>query len=338
MAGESVVLDPYTESTSNAPLWLHARGNSSLSTGVVLSADGGHQYPTPEPEAIWIGTTETEGELRGSTRPQRRVIPVTLQIIEPTNGAATNLCTNPVFATGTAGWTNNSLTVFAASRYQITDPAMSFLPGFDTALHATSDADDDNAAFSLAVTNGTPVVFSAWVWVNSGTVRMEVWNATPALFANSANIALGSWQRVTMSVTPNASATWTFRVAQNGAGTANWWMTGVQLGPADPYFDGDTPGCAWTGTRNASTSTRAATGGARYAAIRGAIESKIAKLDQYGGTYRRTLPTGEHIIFDVQAARLVSWQEDPLAEQNRYVKAAIEFTCKPYGRGLEVTV
>lgn len=331
--GEAIVLDPQNENAANAPLWLHARTNTSLSTGVALSADNGHAYPEPDPDPIWVFSPESEGERRANTRKQNRTITATLQIVEPGDATATNRATNPTAGKDTAGWTNNSLTLMERVT---TLPAR--LDGFDTAIHATSNADDDAAYLSAAVTNGVPDVFSAWVYVVSGSVRLEVWNTVPAAALGSANIAAGSWQRIALPFTPNATATWTFRVAQNGAGTAEFYVTGMTIGPVDPYFDGDTPGCSWAGTRMASSSVRRATGGARFAGIKNDIEDKIAKLDRAGGTYRRTLPSGERITFDVVQARVVSWQEDAIAELRRFIKCELEFICKPYGRGDEVTV
>jgi len=327
---ETLVLDPYSEGSANAAYWIHAR---SQATGIYLSADGGHEYPPPEPDAIWVFSPETEGQLRANTRPTQRTITAHLQVLEPTDATATNKATNPMAAVDTTGWTNNSLTLMER---QTTLPAK--LDGFDTAIHATSNADDDSSHLSAAVTNGVAETFSAWVYVVSGTVRLEVWNATPALNTSSANITAGSWQRIVLPYTPTTSATYTFRVAQNGAGTAEWYVTGMQIGPADPFFSGDTPGCFWTGTRHASTSTRRASGGPRYAGIKDDLENKIADMDRSGGTFRRYLPTGEAITFDVQQARIVSWQEDVIAELRNAIKVDVEFLCKPYGRGLEVTV
>jgi hypothetical protein len=340
MPGESLVLDPYTESPSNAPLWLHSRSNATLAPGVFLSADGGHQYPPPEPDSVWVSSPETEGDIRGMTRPQRRVISVKLQIVEPTDAALVNRCTNPTFGFDTTGWTNNSLPLFQRVVLIPTlGGTLHMLPGFDTALNANGDASGDNASTTFSVTSAVPVTFSAWVYsVSTPPARLEVWNTAPALFANSAAAIPDRWNRLSVTFTPNASGTWTFRVAQSGAGAMTTYFTGVQIGPPDPYFDGDTPGCYWVGTRNASISQRRAPGGTRYAGIKADIEDKLAKLNAEGGTYRRTLPTGERITFDVQEARLMSWQEDPLAETYRYTKCEIEFACKPYGRGVTVDV
>jgi hypothetical protein len=339
MAGESIVLDPYAESTANAPLWLHSRSNGSLAPGVGLSADTGHSYPTPEPEAVWVSSPDTEGELLGATRPQRRTITARLQIVEPGDAAAVNACTNPVFATGTTGWTNNSLTTFASGVYQAVDTGVAFLPGFDTGLHTVGDALADSANFSFSAVNGVAQTASVWVWANLGSVRIEVWTAAPAAFVTSATVtSLDGWTRLVLPFTPNATATWTVRLSQAASGAHNAWWTGVQIGPRDPYFDGDTPGCYWTGTRNASTSQRRAPGGKRFAGIKADVEDKISAMNALGGTYRRTLPTGEHITFDVLQARLIGWDEQATAEQYRYIKGDVEFVCKPYGRGPSVTV
>jgi hypothetical protein len=329
--GEALVLDPQNESAANAPLWLHSGGLRS--GGSALSVDGGHSYAPSEPDVIWVSSPETEGELRANTRPTRRTINLTLIIAEPGDAAATNKATNPAAASATTNWTNNSLTLMERLT---TFPAR--LDGFDTAIHATGNADDDAAYLTASVTNTVAETFSAWVYVVSGTVRLEVWNASPALNVAGSNIAAGSWQRISLAYTPTTTASYTFRVAQNGAGTSEFYVTGVQIGPADPYFSGYTPGCYWTGTPGLSSSVRRAPGGARYTGIRSDIEDKIAKLDRHGGTLRRTVPSGDRITYDVIQARIVQWQEDVLAELRSIIRGELEFVCKPYGRGDEVTV
>jgi hypothetical protein len=326
---EAIVLDPVTEDIRNAPLWLQA---ANLVDGITLAADSGHAYPAPEAESVWVASPETEGEVRGSTRPQRRTIPITVQIVEPTQAAATNLCVNPSAVKDTTGATNTSLTLLER---QTALPAR--LDGFDTAYHATGNAASDYVSWAVAVTSGATGVFSAWVYVVSGTVRLEAWNATPALNASSATITAGSWARVNLTFTPTTTATYTFRVNQSAAGTSEFYVTGVQIGPADPFFDGDLPGCYWTGTRANSASFRRATGGPRFSGIKSDIEDKVAQMDRRGGTYRRTLISGETITFDVLEARWVQWDEEITAEFGRFIKGHAEFTCKPYGRGAEVT-
>lgn len=321
--GEAIVLDPQNESVAFAPLWLHA---PSLASGIQVSE---HAYPEPEQDVTWATSPDTEGDLPVNARPQRRTITLALWVVEPVDAAATNKATNPTAGRDTAGWTNNSLTLMER---RTTLPAR--LDGFDTAIHATGNADDDSAYLSAAVTNAVAETFTAWVYVVSGTVRLEAWNATPALNASSANITVGSWQRVTLPYTPTTTATYTFRVAQNGAGTCEFYVTGMQIGPADPYLDGDVAGCYWTGTRVASTSTRRASGGSRYAGVKADVESKIATVS----VLRRTLPSGERISFDVLTARITAWREDVVAEQRRVIHADVELVCRPYGRGNVVTV
>lgn len=329
--GEALVLDPQNEATANAPLWLHSGGLRF--GGIALSADGGHSYPPPEPDAIWVSSPETEGELRANTRPGRRTISVTLLIREPDDATATNKALSPTAGPNLLTWGSAGTVIFERVT---TLPAR--LDGFDTAVHVTTNSDDDSCRVNAGVTASLAETFTAWVYVVSGTVRLELWTSLPSFVQAGANITTGSWQRVALPYTPGSSDTWSFRVAQNGAGTAEWYVTGVQIGPADPYFDGDTPGCYWTGTRMQSSSVRRATGGARYVGIRSDIEDKIAKLDRYGGTLRRTLPSGDRITFDVIQARVVEWQEDVIAELRNMIRCELEFVCKPYGRGDEVTV
>lgn len=328
---EIIVIDNVKEDANDVPLYLQVPSDSSR--GINLAVDGGHDYPVPEDDAVWVYSPETEGELLASLRRQRRTIPITLQVVEPADAAATNKAVNPSASKDLTGVTSNSLVLMER---QTALPAI--LPGFDSAVHATGNADDDSASWAAAVTNAVAETFSAWVYVVSGTVRLEAWNATPALNASSANITTGSWQRVSLAYTPTTTATYTFRVAQNGAGTCEFYATGIQIGPADPFFDGDTPGCKWTGTRCNSTSIRLAPGGRRFQGILEDLEAKVLELRVYGGTYRRTFPNGSTLTYDVQTARITQEDNGILAELRCVAKVGIELTVKPLARGDKVTV
>lgn len=320
---ERLCFDPTKEDSANAPLELISADDDQI-TGVTEQA-----YPHGALMVQWAGSVDTEGELPASRKYGNRQINLTVEIADPGLTAATNKATNPKAAVDTTGWTNNSLVLMER---QTTLPAR--LDPFDTAMHATCNADDDSAYLSAAVTNGVAETFTAWVYVVSGTVRLEVWTAGPANFASSANITVGSWQKIALPYTPNATATWTFRVCQNGAGTSEFYVTGAQIGPAYPYFDGDTVGCAWSGTRNASSSTRPAGETRRNAAV-SQLEAKVAKIAREGGTLRRVLNDNTAITFDLHTGDTF----DPVfdfAYQAGLAVIKVAFTAMPEGRGDEI--
>lgn len=68
-----------------------------------------------------------------------------------------------------------------------------------------------------------------------------------------------------------------------------------------------------------------------------ALQEKIAKMTREGGTYKRTLPGGEIIVFDV-----LDVEADALFD-NRFIhkfrtEMPVKFICKPFGRGASVTL
>lgn len=322
---ERLCFDPTREDPSNAPLEIISPTDDEI-IGLIS-----HDYPAPALTVQWAGSVDTSGALPASRKYENRTIPLSIEVADPGLAAASNKATNPKAAADTTGWTNNSLTLMER---QTNLPAR--LDPFDTAIHATGNADDDAAYLSASVTNAVSEIFTAWVYVVSGTVRLEVWNATPTLNASSSNITTGSWQKIALPYTPTTTATYTFRVAQNGAGTSEFYVTGMQIGPAYPYFDGDTPGCSWSGTRNASSSTRPA-GEARFNAAVADVQAKIAKLAREGGTLRRVLNDGTPITFDLHTGDTFSVTFD-VAYQAGLAAISVGLTALPEGRGDSVTL
>lgn len=329
--GERITLDPITESTSNAPLEL-----VDIDNGLVLLE---HDYPTPESDETWSGSPDTEGERRGNTRPHNRKIQVKVRVAEPSDAASTNLITNPKAAVDLTGVANNSLdTLERVAALPAT------LEGADTAVHAV-ELSQDTASFywSANVTNGVTYRFSAYVYLASLTathVRLTVRAVGNSFRAGSTGLTtMGAWTRLDVSFTADATATWTFRVEQAGAGASNYYATKAlleQSASLTAYFDGDSAGCDWSGTRHASSSTRAATGGDRGQAILSDISKAVAKLNAEGGTYRRTYPTGDLITFDVESARITDMPQDKRWLVRGVCTVEIELHCTPYGRGAEL--
>lgn len=68
-----------------------------------------------------------------------------------------------------------------------------------------------------------------------------------------------------------------------------------------------------------------------------ALQAKIAKLDREGGTYRRVLPSGDTITFDVEEASIQVPADQAWVSRKR-ADVDLTFICKPYGRGDKVTL
>jgi hypothetical protein len=64
------------------------------------------------------------------------------------------------------------------------------------------------------------------------------------------------------------------------------------------------------------------------------LQRKIGKLFREGGTYRRVLPSGDTITFDVlQFGARIQVPADKRWVARGVADVTITFTCKPYGRG-----
>lgn len=76
--------------------------------------------------------------------------------------------------------------------------------------------------------------------------------------------------------------------------------------------------------------------GATDAAFRTAqrnLDRKIGKLKREKGTYKRTLPNGDTIVFDVETVNGGDRLFDDHFINQRYTEDTLVFVCKPYGRG-----
>lgn len=110
------------------------------------------------------------------------------------------------------------------------------------------------------------MVFSAYVYIatlSATGVRLMVRNdaASAKLFGGPQLTSTEAWTYLSITGTPDGTATWTFGVEQNGAGAADYYFTGVTIeSPATttfrPFIDGSRPHSNWTGTADASTSVR----------------------------------------------------------------------------------
>jgi len=333
---ERITLDPISEATTNAPLEI-ASGN-----GINLVS---HDWPTPSREFQFASAVDTEGEIPADEPHMKNFEPtMVLRVREDGAAAGTNLLTNPKCAVDTTGWTNASLPIMA--RVALPSGAIPGVAdaGADTALRCTGNAADDAAFPTAAVVNGSTYRFSVYVYIasNSATgIRLIVQSAAFVTIATSSTLAtVGAWTRLDVSFAAAASETYNFKIAQNGAGATDFYVTGamVELSASlNGYFDGDTPGCDWSGANHASTSTRPASGsGARFYQACADLEKKISMLVAEQGTVRRLPPDGYQLTFTVVDAE-IEWTTDWRLALRKDVEAKVKLTLRPFGWGAEIT-
>jgi hypothetical protein len=333
MPGERLILNPVSESTSNAPLEL-VGPNGTTSWGTLLLD---HAYPAPARSPVVASSSDTEGDFLAHTSYQNREISMTLRVAEPTEGAGTNLATNPRAAVDTTGWTNSGLAGMTRVVLDQTGTPTG-LQGAETALRAQGNSDADVGYLSAAVTSGLTYRFSAYVYLDTNTatgVKLTARNASGTLKASSSTLStLDTWTRLDVSVAADSTATWRFGIEQIGAGAADAYATMVlieQSSSLGEYFDGDTPGCSWSSTRHQSSSTRPATGGARFYSILDDLQSTVDRIVREGGTLKRVAPGAKPIVFDLIDASVEIPQGNAFLHGKR-TTATLTFTAKPFYR------
>lgn len=340
-AGETLTIDPVAEDSTNAPFEL-----SDPDSGVYLMD---LSTPTPQRDIQWVGTADTEGQSVGSTKYQNREINIKVRVREPQVGAAaTNLATNPsgeLAAKAVAG-TDYAITREAGT---VSIPAQS---GYYRDKHAFdgSETVDTIATFPVTFpTGGVAYVVSLYVWVPSnwtgGAPVLDATSFTSSTgeVSTSASLSLrDQWQRIYTTLTPDAGDLSGNFLLERGASAPSSAGTGIiysdsfqiETGTSpSAYFDGDQPGCSWSGTAHSSTSTRPASGGPLRDAIISELEQKVGKVNREGGTLKRIVP-GSHyeITFD-----LLDAEADPMFG-NAYIRALrseveIKLIAKPFARG-----
>lgn len=113
--------------------------------------------------------------------------------------------------------------------------------------------------------------------------------------------------------------------------------TTVQYSPT-AYFDGDTPGCDWGGSRHGSASTRPAPDGTRFSRIYRDVMAKLDRISrQKTGTLRRQMPGFQPITFDLRSAKVTEAPQDVALNMKR-AEIALQFEADPGGRTPEVQI
>lgn len=181
----------------------------------------------------------------------------------------TNLCVNPSFETNTTGWASFTLGTISRVTDQSYAGGASLLAECSggateaqAAYHGGLGTLDASASYSarFAVRNrNTPatnnlIVFFYW----QGGANANAYTAQDLGNIGSA----GKWREFSATFQADYSdrtAVWVY-VAIGATSGQGFWLDGmtiVKQAYIPPIFDGTMPGCAWTGTAHASTSTYA---------------------------------------------------------------------------------
>lgn len=344
MAGERLVLDPRSESSANAPLEL-VEVDAADVRGITLLA---HDYPAPEPEGTYASSADTEGDPLVQNRYPNREIPLTLRVVEPQDPAATNLVADPSFETASGLWALASGATLTRSTAAARDGDMGLLIAAAASAGSGAVSPAGAAAWSCAAST----TYTAAVYVRAAaaadvgkTVQLsllEVTNAGATVGTTTATIVLtAAWQRLSATRAFGATGVrFQVKVTNASATAFNFHADQVQTiaeASASNYFDGDTPGCSWTGTLGQSTSSRPASGGPRFYAILGDLEKKIDRINREGAVLKRVVPDGSPIMFDLVGASYAPATDRRMMFQ-RATSIEVTLRARPFGRGATETV
>ena len=353
---ERCILDPISEAppymvTSNRPLEITGlRAPSPAGHGIFLVD---HQYPRPEMISTFAGSRDSQGEKRfGKPKFNNRKIPITAYVTEHNGiGSVTNLATNPdgeilkKFSDGPD---------YVNTRQLGGVDEVPSLSGEYRDKHAfDGSASDSNMGFlGFTLPGAGTYTFSVFVWIptswdgSAPVVALEGWVGGSLKAQTPADLNLrDQWQRISSTIQVVAGdliGTLVIRAITPPTSIAKGIMYSdalqIEVGSVtSPFLMGDTPGCFWTGTPHASTSTRVGSGTDRKRFIRSLydLQEKIEKLAEEGGTYKRVLPDGSWIMFDVIEASFVgNWEKRFNQGQEEF---KFELVCSPGARLSPIT-
>lgn len=161
-----------------------------------------------------------------------------------TRAGRTNLCTNPRASVNTTGWTNGGVTL---TRNATPAGAGAGLPvGVTETFNFTGAANAAFASCSVPVVSGTTYTFTMFVRLNSlsaSDVSLNWRNAANSAKASSTfyRVVGGNYARLSVTVTADATETWTARIRQEGAGAVDLDFSAVLIeasAAVNGYFDG----------------------------------------------------------------------------------------------------
>ena len=357
---ERGILDPITEQppyglTANRPLEFTGKRAPSPEGHGIFLVD--HQYPRPEMKTTYASSRDSEGEKRfDKPKPGNRKIPIKVYITEAQGvGAATNLFTNP------GGEKAIKYSAAVTETFGITrELGTADVPaacGEYRDKHAFDGAGGDSSLgyFNFTFPAAGTYVVSLFVWIPASWDGGSLYLITSGDFAGSAESVLreadlnqrGEWQRISSKITVAGGDLTGFFHLRAKTKNPSSIPTGVVYSDAlqiesgsaaTAFLWGDTPGCYWNGKPHESTSTRVGTGSDKKRTVRCLydIQEKIEKLADEGGTYKRILPNGEWMVFDVEEASFVGeWMKQFNQGQQEF---SFELICKPGARLAPITL
>jgi hypothetical protein len=170
--------------------------------------------------------------------------------------AGANLVYNPSTEATITGWSAMAGSIAQSAiyaRYGIYSVAYTPAAGVNDGTYYLTD---NNLA------SGTTYTVSVYVLGVNGVPYKFYFADTGGTLKGTAYtwVGNGDWKRVKVTWAADANAKFRLYVTKNNdASTAVFYVDGLQLEAADhatTYMDGDQPGCAWTGAKNNSTTTR----------------------------------------------------------------------------------
>lgn len=184
-----------------------------------------------------------------------------------TQTVRTNLCANPSFETGTAGWTTGGTGSPTLARVQGDAVAGAYHARLTTTVAGGMRL---SGATTFPWTPGWVVTVAVWVRGTAGRVfRPQIWwSGSSSVTQGSPVVLTGSWQRAVVTATaPAAITAFGVDLLVDAAGGAVGQVLDVDAvliegaATAGDYLDGSLPSgpgvlYAWTGAAHASTSTR----------------------------------------------------------------------------------
>lgn len=174
------------------------------------------------------------------------------EIVTPVAG--TNLITNPSGETNATGWTGNDATVTRSSEaarwgaYSIKVVPNGSNPGegvHGQNLSLTQDITYHASIWALGFPNES---YKMYLSDGGGNVSSLV------TFDGD-----NEWHRYDLSYAATATTTYNLYIQQTTTSTGEFYVDGALVHASfylETYIDGDQPGCIWSGTPHASTSTR----------------------------------------------------------------------------------
>lgn len=205
----------------------------------------------------------------------------------------TNLCTNPSFETGTAGWAGNGSATIATATSPT--PPTGGRTNVLAVTFANGTAGQFNGAkYTLTTVKGNTYTFSAKVYVPTGVAPQQV--LVGGIGFGGQTTLNNQWQTISMTFTATGTSE-AISIYANGSQTAGQlvYIDEVlieQTGSVGTYFDGATTSDAnytysWAGTADGSTSSATPTTSAANAygcvgwvkeRLIGAVSSSVYEL------------------------------------------------------------